>query len=76
VPRGLAGHQIVKPPVATGAFDLDDLAEDGAPLVAATAALTTKLIQHFGASSGISRIVRVGGSVSRSGSLVRMQGGS
>ncbi|CAM5658164.1 MULTISPECIES: hypothetical protein [Streptomyces] len=45
---GSLGHQIIKPPVATGAFDLDDLAEDGAPLVAATSALTTGLIQHFG----------------------------
>jgi hypothetical protein len=42
------GHQVAKPPIATGAFDLDDLAEDGTPLVAATAALTTELIQHFG----------------------------
>lgn len=45
---GSLGHQIIKPPVATGTFDLDDLAEDGAPLVAATSALTTGLIQHFG----------------------------
>lgn len=45
---GSLGNQIIKPPVATGAFDLDDLAEDGAPLVAATSALTTGLIQHFG----------------------------
>jgi hypothetical protein len=46
--RALLGDQIVKPPIATGTFDLDDLAEDGAPLVAATSALTTGLIQHFG----------------------------
>ncbi|MER5996425.1 AlbA family DNA-binding domain-containing protein [Streptomyces viridosporus] len=45
---GSLGHQVIKPPVATGTFDLDDLAEDGAPLVAATSALTTGLIQHFG----------------------------
>ncbi|MEH0415949.1 hypothetical protein [Streptomyces sp. B21-083] len=45
---GSLGHQIIKPPVATGTFDLDDLAENGAPLVAATSALTTGLIQHFG----------------------------
>jgi hypothetical protein len=34
--------------MAVGVFDIDDLAEDGAPLVAATHALATGLFQGFG----------------------------
>lgn len=35
-------------PVAEGVFDIDDLAEDGAPLLAATHALAGGLFQEFG----------------------------
>ncbi|MFI6857931.1 hypothetical protein [Streptomyces sp. NPDC050416] len=33
-------RRLIKPSVATGAFDLDDLAEDGAAVLAASFALT------------------------------------
>ncbi|MFE2103547.1 helix-turn-helix domain-containing protein [Streptomyces sp. NPDC059468] len=51
-PRGFGGllgsHQVTEPPQATSVFDIDDLAEDGPDLIAATCALATGLIQHFG----------------------------
>lgn len=52
-PRGFGGgtlgsHQVTEPPQATSVFDIDDLAEDGPGLIAATSALAAGLIQHFG----------------------------
>ncbi|MFE7948186.1 helix-turn-helix domain-containing protein [Streptomyces sp. NPDC057426] len=54
-PRGLAGmggtlgsHHVTEPPQATSVFDIDDLAEDGPGLIAATSTLAAGLIQHFG----------------------------
>jgi hypothetical protein len=44
----LGRQEVTTEPVTTGAFDIDDLAEDGPPLVAATSYLVTGLIQHFG----------------------------
>ncbi|MFF2718957.1 helix-turn-helix domain-containing protein [Streptomyces sp. NPDC058011] len=52
-PRGFVGdslgtHELTEPPQATSVFDIDDLAEDGPGLIAATSVLTAGLIQHFG----------------------------
>ncbi|MEU5537428.1 hypothetical protein [Streptomyces sp. NPDC020362] len=51
-PRGFGGtlgtHQVTEPPWATSLFDVDDLAEDGPALIAATSVLAVGLIQHFG----------------------------
>lgn len=44
----LGRRQITALPVATGTFTLDDLADDAAPLAAATSALSAQVIQHFG----------------------------
>ena len=44
----LGKHTPTSPPTAVGVFDIDDLAEDGPPLVAATYALATGLFQGFG----------------------------
>ncbi|MEQ7127434.1 ATP-binding protein [Actinopolymorpha sp. B11F2] len=44
----LGREAIASQPVATGVFDIDDLAENGPPLVSATYAITTGLVQHFG----------------------------
>jgi len=44
----LGSVQVTEPPEATSVFDVDDLAEDGPALVAATSALAAGLIQHFG----------------------------
>lgn len=44
----LGSHQVTEPPQVTSIFDIDDLAEDGPGLIAATSALATGLIQHFG----------------------------
>ncbi|MFD6925819.1 helix-turn-helix domain-containing protein [Streptomyces sp. NPDC059944] len=44
----LGSHQITEPPEATSVFDIDDLAEDGPGLVAATSVMAAGLIQHFG----------------------------
>jgi len=50
--RGFGGrlgtHMVSEPPQATSVFDIDDLAEDGPGLIAATSALASDLIQHFG----------------------------
>jgi hypothetical protein len=42
------GEPATSQPVARGAFDIDDLAEEGPPLVAATYSLVSELFQHFG----------------------------
>ncbi|MEV7297201.1 ATP-binding protein [Streptomyces microflavus] len=51
-PRGFGGslgtHELTEPPQATSVFDIDDLAEDGPGLIAATSVLAAGLIQHFG----------------------------
>ncbi|MFI6547153.1 helix-turn-helix domain-containing protein [Streptomyces prunicolor] len=47
-PTSLGRQHVATQPVATGTFDLDDLAEDGTSLVAATSALTAGLTQYFG----------------------------
>ncbi|MFE5549582.1 helix-turn-helix domain-containing protein [Streptomyces sp. NPDC056534] len=51
-PRGFGGtlgaYQVSDPPEATSVFDIDDLAEDGPGLIAATSTLAAGLIQHFG----------------------------
>ncbi|MCX4920213.1 helix-turn-helix domain-containing protein [Streptomyces sp. NBC_00687] len=44
----LGSHQVTEPPQATSVFDIDDLAEDGPGLVAATSVMSAGLIQHFG----------------------------
>jgi hypothetical protein len=44
----LGKHTPTSPPTAVGVFDIDDLAEDGPPLVAATSSLATGLFQGFG----------------------------
>jgi hypothetical protein len=42
------GHEpATSPPIATGVFDIDDLAENGPLLVSATYSLATGLFQHF-----------------------------
>jgi hypothetical protein len=47
--RGRLGAQrVTESPVASGVFDIDDLAEDGPALFAAGADLSSSLIQHFG----------------------------
>lgn len=53
-PRGLGAggtlgtQQLTEPPQATSVFDIDDLAEDGPGLIAASSILAAGLIQHFG----------------------------
>lgn len=44
----LGSHQVTASPQATSVFDIDDLAEDGPALIAATSSLAASLIQHFG----------------------------
>lgn len=44
----LGSQQLTEPPQATSVFDIDDLAEDGPGLIAATSVLAAGLIQHFG----------------------------
>ncbi|NMI54225.1 MULTISPECIES: helix-turn-helix domain-containing protein [unclassified Streptomyces] len=44
----LGSHQVTEPPQATSVFDIDDLAEDGPGLIAATSVLAAGLIQYFG----------------------------
>jgi hypothetical protein len=46
-PDVLGREPATSPPVATGVFDIDDLAEDGPLLVSATHSLATGLFQHF-----------------------------
>jgi hypothetical protein len=48
VEEALGQHMLTSPPVAVGVFDIDDLAEDGPPLVSATYALATGVFQEFG----------------------------
>jgi hypothetical protein len=48
IPQVLGRHTPTSPPTAVGVFDIDDLAEDGPPLVAATYGLATGLFQGFG----------------------------
>ncbi|MCX5063746.1 ATP-binding protein [Streptomyces sp. NBC_00201] len=52
-PRGHIGgqlgtHQTTETPRVTSVFDIDDLAENGPALIAATSAMSAGLIQHFG----------------------------
>jgi hypothetical protein len=47
-PGDRVGREIQQRPVADGVFDLDDLAEDGQPLMVATYMLATGLFQEFG----------------------------
>jgi hypothetical protein len=47
-PGDRVGREIRQPPVADGVFDIDDLAEDGQPLVVATYVLATGIFQEFG----------------------------
>ncbi len=44
----LGRHTPTSPPVSVGVFNIDDLAEDGPPLVSATYTLATGLFQEFG----------------------------
>jgi hypothetical protein len=44
----LGSHQVTDPPQVSSVFDIDDLAEDGPSLIAATSTLAAGLIQHFG----------------------------
>ncbi|MFE0699225.1 helix-turn-helix domain-containing protein [Streptomyces sp. NPDC058872] len=44
----LGDLQADRPPYASAVFDIDDLAEDGGPLIAATATLANGIAQHFG----------------------------
>ncbi|WP_331755859.1 ATP-binding protein [Streptomyces sp. NBC_01643] len=44
----LGDQQADHPPYAGAVFDIDDLAEDGGPLIAATAVLANGIVQHFG----------------------------
>jgi hypothetical protein len=44
----LGVHTPTRPPVSVGVFNVDDLAEDGPPLIAATYTLATGLFQEFG----------------------------
>lgn len=46
--RDLGDQRLTVPPTASGLFDIDDLAEVGAPLVAAAHRLGTRLAQAFG----------------------------
>jgi hypothetical protein len=39
---------VTEPPQATGIVDIDDLAEDGRPQIAATSVLAVGLLEHFG----------------------------
>ncbi|MFK0174218.1 helix-turn-helix domain-containing protein [Streptomyces sp. NPDC090306] len=52
-PRGhfsetLGSFEVAEPPEAMSLFDIDDLAEDGPALIAATSVVAAGLIQHFG----------------------------
>lgn len=44
----LGDQQADRPPYASAVFDIDDLAEDRGPLIAATAVLANGIVQHFG----------------------------
>jgi hypothetical protein len=44
----LGRHTPTSPPVSVGVFNVDDLAEDGPPLISATYTLATGLFQEFG----------------------------
>ncbi len=44
----LGSYEVTEPPEVTSIFDIDDLAEDGPELIAATSTLAAGLIQHFG----------------------------
>lgn len=44
----LGRQVVVVPPVSTGVFSIDDLAEDGPPVLSATYELATGLFQAFG----------------------------
>jgi Putative DNA-binding domain len=48
IEEALGQHTLTSPPVSEGVFDIDDLAEDGSPLVSATYALTSGVFQEFG----------------------------
>ena len=48
IEEALGQHTLTSPPVSEGVFDIDDLAEDGPPLVSATYALTNGVFQEFG----------------------------
>jgi hypothetical protein len=48
IEEALGQHTLTSPPVSEGVFDIDDLAEDGPPLVSATYALTSGVFQEFG----------------------------
>ncbi|MFB7370327.1 helix-turn-helix domain-containing protein [Streptomyces sp. NPDC056222] len=44
----LGDQQTDRPPYAGAVFDVDDLAQDGGPLITATAILANGIVQHFG----------------------------
>ncbi|MFD7320022.1 helix-turn-helix domain-containing protein [Streptomyces sp. NPDC059875] len=44
----LGDQQTDHPPYASAVLDIDDLAEDGGPLIAATTVLANGIVQHFG----------------------------
>ncbi|MFY1651118.1 hypothetical protein ACN27J_09505 [Solwaraspora sp. WMMB762] len=46
--KQLGQQAVVVPPVSTGLFGIDDIAEDGAPALAATYEVVTGLFQAFG----------------------------
>ena len=48
IPERLGSYMPTSPPESVGVYDIDDLAEDGPPLVAATYDLATGLFQGFG----------------------------
>jgi hypothetical protein len=48
VSKALGVHMPTTPPVSVGVFNVDDLAEDGPPLVAATYSLASGVFQEFG----------------------------
>jgi hypothetical protein len=63
VSEALSEQMSTSPPVSVGVFNVDDLAEDGPPLVSATYSLATGLFQGFGhpealqmTSTGVIRI--------------------
>lgn len=47
-PGQLGNQQPDSPPYADAVFDIDNLAEDGGPLIDATAVLANGVVQHFG----------------------------
>jgi hypothetical protein len=63
ISEALSEQTPTSPPVSVGVFNVDDLAEDGPPLVSATYSLATGLFQGFGhpealqmTSTGVIRI--------------------